>query len=86
MNTRPKPSDGAKRAISTMETALRVEIVAAATFRGGKGFRFCGSGHFLLSAKADGREKCKEWFRQMPKPPRPTGKPGGYDFSLPTAN
>ena len=55
-------------------------------FEEGKGFRFCGSGHFSLSAKADGREKCKEWFLQMPKPPRPAGKPGGYDFSLPTAN
>jgi len=44
-------------------------------------FRFCGSGHFSRSAKADGREKCKEWFRQMPNPPRPRGKAPRYDYS-----
>ena len=46
-----------------------------------KRFRFCGNGHFSLSAKADGREKCKEWFRLMPKPPRPRGKAPRYDYS-----
>ena len=37
--------------------------------------------HFLLSAKADGRKKCKEWFRLMPKPPRPRGKAPRYEYS-----
>ena len=29
---------------------------------------------------------CKESFLQSKKRPRPAGKPGGDDFSLPTAN
>ena len=50
-------------------------------FEKGKRFRFCGSGHFSLSAKADGREKCEERFRLKQKPPRPRGKAPRYDYS-----
>ena len=35
----------------------------------------------MLSAKADGRKKCKERFRLRPKPPRPRGKATRYEYS-----
>ncbi len=36
---------------------------------------------FRVLGADDGREKCKEWFRLRPKPPRPRGKATRYDCS-----
>ena len=36
---------------------------------------------FFTVSKADGREKCKEWFQLWPKPTRTTGIAGRYEFS-----
>ncbi len=62
-----------KRGLPAWKPPLRVEKVTAVTFRE----RLL---HFSLSAKADS-EKCKEWFRLRPKPPRPRGKATRYDYS-----
>ena len=34
---------------------------------------------FFTVSEADGREKCKEWFRLWPKPTRTTGIAGRYE-------
>lgn len=54
-------------------------------WRAGRDSCLCGGRHFSLSARADGREKCKVWFRLMTKPTRAAGEPVGHEFSLPTA-